>query len=245
MDQLAEKVIRAKTDEQVMTQLIEQNKTFIKNCIYQHTHRFVTETEDEWSEALIAFYEAVRAYEESKGPFFAFAQMVIGRRLTDWSRKDGRHAREISLAPESFDGEVDEETADNVTLELRSRLGRMSTEKHEGENPLLEEIEEMQQVLSLYGFSFFDLTECSPKAGKTRRYCAAAIRYLTEAPELLTKMRRSRSLPIKELSQRTGVPVKVLERHRKYIIASAEIIGGEYPLLADYLTFVKKGLDAP
>ena len=46
-----------------------------------------------------------------------------------------------------------------------------------------------------------------------------------------------------ELAKKAGVHKKILERHRKYIIAAAEILNGEYPLLAEYMNYIRKALD--
>jgi len=50
----------------------------------------------------------------------------------------------------------------------------------------------------------------------------------------------TRQLPIKILQKNTDLPRKLLERHRKYIIAAMLILSGEYPLLAEYLPFFRK-----
>jgi len=39
----------------------------------------------------------------------------------------------------------------------------------------------------------------------------------------------------------SGVPRKIIERHRKYIIAATEIVGGDYPHLSQYMSFIKRG----
>ena len=135
---------------------------------------------------------------------------------------------------ENSDPEPDE-VPDPLTLNVRSRLS-----EEPPENPLPDEIREVSAILIGYGFDFMDLTEVSPKAGKTRTACAKAIRYLLYNPLLMEGMRRTRTLPIKILEKNAEVPRKILERHRKYIIAAAEILGGDFPGLAAYLHFVKE-----
>ncbi len=39
------------------------------------------------------------------------------------------------------------------------------------------------------------------------------------------------------------LPRKIIERHRKYIIAGIEIISGNYPILSEYLKFVREELE--
>ena len=50
------------------------------------------------------------------------------------------------------------------------------------------------------------------------------------------------SAAVQELLALTRVQKKVLERHRRYIIAAAEILNGEYPLLREYMNYIRKAL---
>ena len=106
------------------------------------------------------------------------------------------------------------------------------------DNPLLDEIVAISEYLDIYGITFTELTECSPKAGKTKDSCASAIRYLKEHPVLISNMKATKQLPIKIISENAKVPRKILERHRKYIITAAEILSGDYPKLAEYLSHI-------
>jgi len=58
---------------------------------------------------------------------------------------------------------------------------------------------------------------------------------------LMAKMRLKRLLPIKELSEESGIVRKILDRHRRYIIAGAEIMDGDFPILASYLKYIREG----
>ena len=174
-----DRVIQAQNDETAMNQFIDENRKFIKACAYHAVKHFVNESDDEWSVALIAFHEAVQSYDESKGDFRAFAQMVIRRRLTDYIRSEARHSGEILMAPGSMDGDTeDEEEITALEWEVRKRSADLSMQKGGFASPrptVKDEIEAVQQILSRYGFSFFDLAECSPKAEKTKRSCAEAV----------------------------------------------------------------------
>lgn len=93
-----------------------------------------------------------------------------------------------------------------------------------GSTPVQDEIAAVQELLGHYGFSFWDLAECSPKAEKTKAACAKVVVELLKDPELFQKMRTSKSLPVKELLAMTKVQKKILERHRRYIIAAAAVL---------------------
>ena len=99
-------------------------------------------------------------------------------------------------------------------------------------------------VLSGYGFSLFDVADASPHTAKTKKACAMAVSEILKDRKMLDIMRKKHTLPMKELSKRSGISKKVLDRHRRYIIAAAEILNGEYPLMCEYLRFIKSEVQA-
>ncbi len=242
MNELEEKVLAAKTDEGIFNELVESNQPWILRVASETTHRYVTDSDDEWSVALMAFHEAVQSYEEDKGSFRGLAGMVIRRRIVDYIRSEGRHGDEMSVTPAAFEDGLDEEEAGGVNLQVQRRVAEEAADAPGEDTASLAraEIAEMQEILQLYGFSFFDLADASPKAEKTKKSCAQAVRTLIASVLLMAQMRLKRLLPIKELSEVSGVIRKILERHRKYIIASAEILDGDFPILAGYLAFIKR-----
>ena len=191
--------------------------------------------------ALIAFNEAIDYYELDQGEFFSFASLVIRRRLYDYFRSASRFSSEISMAPSAFSGDLEEDSPDMpLQIEIRKRETEISEQNDS--TPIKDEIEAVQKLLSRYGFSFFDLTDCSPKAGKTKTACAQAVAYLLQNEDLIRKMQETCMLPIKEILEHTKISRKILERHRKYIIAATEILNGDYPLLAEYMSYIRKAL---
>lgn len=237
-DGTEQKALAAKTDERQFEELVESHKAWMLRVASETAHRYVTDSDDEWSVALMAFAEAVRDYEADKGSFRGLAAMVIRRRLVDHLRSEGRHADELAVTPAAFEDALDEDEALGVELQVQRSMAR---EADDTASRAREEIAELQGVLQGYGFSFFDLADASPKAEKTKKSCAQAVRTLLAAALLMAQMRLKRLLPIKELSEASGVVRKILERHRKYIIASAEILDGDFPILAGYLAFIKRG----
>jgi RNA polymerase sigma factor len=59
-------------------------------------------------------------------------------------------------------------------------------------------------------------------------------------PVLLSELMNSKQLPLKIIENNLKIPRKILERHRKYIIAAIEILYGEYPYLAEYLHYIRE-----
>ena len=243
MDDLREKALAAKTDEQAFNELVESHRQWILRVASEAARHYVTDSDDEWSIALMAFHEAVQSYDEGKGCFRALASVVIKRRILDYLRSEGRHNAEIVVMPGAFDGEMAEDEASGVNLSVQKKVAEdsLSGSAEDRASRAREEIEEMQGILKAYGFSFFDLAECSPKAEKTKKSCGQAVRTLIASVVLMALMRLKHLLPIKELSAESGVIRKILERHRKYIIAAAEILDGDFPILASYMEFIRRG----
>ena len=241
MKELEQKVLAARTDEIQFNELVESHKSWMLRVASETAHRYITDSDDEWSVALMAFSEAVHSYEEDKGSFRGFAAMVIRRRIVDHLRVEGRHAEELSVSPAAFDGALDEDEAGGVDLQVQKRMAENAADApgDDTASRAREEIAEMQTILREYGFSFFDLADSSPKAEKTKKSCAQAVRTLIASVLLMAQMRLKRLLPVKELSEASGVMRKILERHRRYIIAAAEILDGDFPILSGYLSFIR------
>ena len=230
--------LRASKDERAREQLIREHEQTILRTASAVSRRYIGKSDDEWSVALCAFSHAIDLYDETKGDFLPFAQMLIRRELVDAYRADARHAAELNVAPQVLDGSAEpEEDEESVYL----AVVRDSVEA--ADRSLHDEIVAANAMLMEYGFRFFDLTECSPRQEKTRQECAAAVRGLLKDPPLLVSLlRQNRKLPASELHRLSGISRKTLDRYRKYIIMAALILSDDYPQLADYLKFVKEGV---
>ncbi len=213
--------------------LLHEYKPFILKTASFVLKRYVSDSDDAWSIALIAFWEAVDHYDPGKGDFQKYAQMVIKRRLIDYQRRQHRFQREIDVSPEAFTGETDQ---DGDTLSRRLVLKSSASLPDES---LKDELFDASRVLAAYGFQFIDLADCCPKSEKTRNACAQAAACMLKTPELIRKMRHTHRLPVAALSIRTHLNLKLLNRHRRYIVAVVEILCGDYPGLAAYLDFVR------
>lgn len=205
-------VVQAKDDPKALEDFIRSQEGFIIKAASRTSKHYVTKSDDEWSIALSAFAEAVEKYELGKGSFMAFAELLIRRRLIDWFRINGRNNEEIHV--EDIENEPD---TSRETEELKL------------------EILALECVLKEYGISFMDLTDASPKAQKTKDACRKAINWIITNPMIINQMKESGQLPIKIIENNSGVPRKILERHRKYIIAVVEILTGDYPWLNEYV----------
>jgi len=223
-----ERAIRAAADESVLEEFIAEEMAFILACAGKACQHHIEENSDEALTALEAFVESVGSYSYEKGSFLSFAELVIRRRLIDEIRRSKKHAAVIPMDPADLVGEQDNmQTGDFRDAEdIRDRIKA--------------EIESLGKTLNRYGFALFDLAEASPKAAKTKDACRSAVVFVIKTPMLLQALRSSGMLPIKIIEKNTGLPRKVLERHRKYIIAAVEILDGDYPCLSEYMSYIKR-----
>lgn len=226
--------MEAAQNENKLNILIKHHEKIILYTASKHTGRFISKSDDEWSIALGAFVQAVKDYDLEKGSFLSFAKLIIQRRLIDYIRKKNKYRQEIHVNPVLFDSDTDEEE-DPIRYAIRKKT--LESQKQEN---LAYEIKGVNELLKEYGFTFFDLIKCSPKAKKTKTACGKVIIYCIKEPGIIKELKNSKLLPIKILEKNTKVPRKLIERHRKYIIAAIEILSGEYPELAEYLRYVKE-----
>lgn len=233
MRNIDENVLKAQQDNQYLEEFIKEYEVFILHTAHKGAGQYITKRDDQWSVALSAFHEAVKSYRFDKGAFLSFAETVIKRRLYDYSRKESRHDCEVLI--DSYTLENDQEVEDTS---IKFEVMKKTADNQESDAKL--EIQMISETLKEYGITFLELTDSSPKAGKTKLVCGSAVMYLAQNPLLLTEMRRTKTLPLKIIEKNKNLPRKVLERHRKYIIAGAEIISGDYPILSEYLRFMRE-----
>lgn len=225
----------ATSDERKREELIRGHEQTILRTASSACHRYVNKSDDEWSIALCAFSKAVDVYTAEKGDFLPFAQMLIKRDLIDYYRSQKNTLREVIVAPHVLEGGGEpEEDPSGVYLAV------VKNSQEASDRSLRDEILAANELLSDYGFRFFDLTECSPQQDKTRKECAVAIRFMLTDSTLFAALEKTRKLPIKALAVASGVSRKTLDRYRKYIIMAVLILDGDYPQLAEYLKFVKE-----
>jgi len=229
------RIIAAKYDDTLLGELIAENKRFILKSASAASGSYIERTNDIWSVALIAFMQSVREYDEEKGEFYSFSALVIKRRIIEYFRKQNKYQSEKLYPGDAFEMEYSEDEARTSLPECAREQLSVNEDR-----ALKYEIEALSEVLRGFGFDFFDLAEAVPKADKTKKACAKAVNAMLSEPALLLVMKEKNYLPIKVLQEKSKVPRKLLERHRKYIITASIIICDDYPHLAEYLHFIGK-----
>lgn len=230
--------LRAAEDQRAKEAFIERNRHFILRCVQRINHRPLAESDDEWSVGLLAFSEAIDHYHPERGNFSTYAYMVISRRLTDHHRRTQRASAELKVSPHVFTADVDESEA-GMAYAVHAAM-QPARER----DTLREELLDAGALLGRYGISFLDLTSVSPQTEKTRRACVLASACVLRDAKMQEVLRRKHTLPMRILKERTGLSAKLLDRHRKYIIAIVVLMEGDYPCLQEYLHAVREELRA-
>lgn len=193
--------------------------------------RSLDRTDEEYSIALLAINEAIDAFNITKGASFqTFAETVIQRRLIDLMRKKARY-REVPrsfLATNTNGEEYEDIPAEVNAAEQRHRDALLSEERRL-------EIESLSVELSQFGLSFADLPSQTPKHADARANAIGLAAALVADGVLWEDCLRKKLLPVATLCERKMLSRKTVERHRKYIIAVALVLGGDYPMLRHYV----------
>lgn len=225
---LNQRVLRIQNKQEEMEPLIREYKPFILATARKCSSKsYITEQDDEYSVALLAFAEAIRGYRQDKGSFLSFAKRIIQMRCIDYYRKSKREEEGLaSLDSAGDDGR------ENSLIDIQSM--KHYAEAETARNRALE-IEQFKQELAKWNISFSDLVQASPKHVKTRLVCRRIIGYLLGHEEKLRWIFQKQMLPLADMEKDLLIPRKQLERFRKYIIAVLIIKTGDYPFLQEYV----------
>ncbi len=214
---------------QLRNEIIDKYRPFIAKSVSSVCKRYINESDDEFSIGLIAFNEAIDKYSTDKGSsLISFADLIIKRRVIDFIRKESKH-NTVSLSNYSNNEE------ENVPNQIEATLSIEDYTKQLEQAQRKEEILYYQTVLAQFDLTISDLIECSPKHADARENCIKIAEILVNNKELKVHLFQKKMLPIKHLERLVKVSRKTIERNRKYIIAIAIILSGDYLYLNEYL----------
>ncbi len=223
--ELIDRVQKAKNDKELFESLLNDYRPFIASSASRITGKFIDEHDDEMSIAIIAFSEAVERYQPELGNFIAFVNQVIRSRILDDIRRKKQLLQTTDL--DEVEGWQSSKAGDQV--------------KRGGfDDPVKLEMDSLNETLEAYGIDLMDLAERSPRHRSTKLNCAAVVRCILEHPAILDELKRSKQMPARSIEKCIAVPVKFIERNRKYIVCLVEILSGEYVYLTEYIRFVKE-----
>ena len=228
------RAIEAAANPDIKERFLSEEKAHILRLAAVILKHRITDSDDEWSIALIATSDALDNYTMEKGDFWAYAAVVVRNRLYDYLRKQKRIGdHETGVAPEAFTGDIGEDSETNAAA---LSVAAMSSDTVV-DSDLKQELIALNDELSTYGVSYSDLAECSPKSEKTRRDCGLAVAAIFLPPPLIDMIRQKKRLPLSDIEKRSKVKRKLLDRHRKHIIAAAIVFSEDYPILREYFPY--------
>ncbi len=220
-------------DSEARDQLIRRYTPFILRVLAQKSGRYFRVGEDdEVSIGLMAFDEAINAFDISKGAnFLTFAETTIKRRLIDHYRRESRFTKVIPISALEADADGNQDAVTLVTA-------RQSVAEFRAKGEALDKKDEIlayAKVLLDYGITFQELVNISPKHDDARRRAVEAAYLVAESENLRNYLLTKKELPLKLLTDLVDVSRKTLERQRKYIIAVTLVLVFEFTHLKGYV----------
>lgn len=227
---IAAQVQAAKTDPEAADGFIRQYMGFIRSETVKFIHTAPENGhEDELSIALLAFYEAILAYEKSRGAFLPYAARAIRNRLIDHYRVEKRRGNVISLHMPLDTEDDGAELLDTIPDTVDH------AEEYEVRTASQQEIQEFSEKLSGFGLTFSDVADNCPRQERTFAACRRVLDFARSRPELLKRVEDTSKLPMNELALGSGVDKKTLERHRKYLVAILLAFTNGYEIIRGHL----------
>lgn len=186
--------------------LIQDYMPFIIKTISAVTHRYVSiENDETFSIGLNAFYEASCKYDEAKGEFLPYAQLVIKSRLLTYLKN--QHKAYLS---ESLD--------DTSATHIQALVANLTTTPTEDASVLADEIHILNHLLADFKFDLSALTLEAPKHEKTRTQAIHISEKVSQDPPLVSWLYLKKRLPITQIALKYQVTQKVLKGSKKFII---------------------------
>ncbi|MGI6485594.1 MAG: RNA polymerase sigma-I factor [Thermoanaerobacterales bacterium] len=227
-ENLNDRVMNIKNDTNNIEKMIEEYKPFIASVVQRHIGKFVEYgVDDELSIGLMAFHEAIKKYDISKGNFLTFARIIIKNRIIDYYRKEHQNKCVVTYIEQLKQNEEDSDPCPEASIkeykeQELSKLRRF-------------ELGEIKKELTKWGISFHDVAKSSPKHASTKKAYLNVIHFIISSPEILSIMKKKKYLPVEKITKTTKIPRKTVERGRKYIIAAVLIMTGDYNHIKDYI----------
>ena len=231
------RAVEAKGDPAKKDSFLAEEQVHILKLTSVILKKGITMSDDEYSVALIAASEAIDTYDPAKNSdFWSYAALVIRNRLADLYRRESR-SLEFAVSPHAFEGNAEADDPEfSISVEIKEKI----TVKSLGVNTALaDEMKALEQELKEFGISYADLVSCSPKSKKTKAGCAEVLKLIFLPPPLVEAVKRTKKLPVTEIQKKGKADRKLMERHRKYLIAATVILAGDYPKLSEYLKDIK------
>ena len=207
-ENIEQRVLEAKSNQDELNSLIEEYIPFIRKTAVKV---IPSSAYDSYSTtAMSAFAEAIEKFRNTEGKFLGFASLVITNRVKDQIRKE--------FKPDEFPSDK---------IEIEASFEEKTDRKLE--------VDVFRGELTNYGIFLDDLLKNSPKHKGSRLKANKAAKALADSDFLFNVLVETKKLPLKRLSEVSGITEKLIEQKRKYIIARALIRQNKYSYLREYV----------
>lgn len=213
-------------DVLLRNKFIDDYKPFILKCVYKLVGKKDNLTQsDEYSIALMAFNEALDAYDSDKNiKFISFSKEIIRRRIIDYIRSTKKSNMTI---PFSYFTENDNNFEEEYLYDVSSDYCSYYDTK--------EEIKNLEHEMNKYKMTIEELINSSPKHRDTRVLCLNIAKIIAEDEALFKKFEEKKTLPYNELQKHVNLCRRTLEKNRKFIIAMVLILKSDLDVLKKYI----------
>lgn len=230
--QIVGEVMLAKQSSKAADDMVRRYLPFIKSEVKRFSVANDRDYDDYLSIAMFGFHEAVMAYSNTKGAFLPFASVVIKNRLIDYKRRESRHEAILST-----DQETDSD--DSRTILDKLDVGTDNVAEYHSTEQTRIEIAEFAEALSTFDLELSDIMDNCPKQQRTLNACHAILDYAKKNRGLIDLMLATCRPPITQLSEGTGVSKKLIERHRKYLVAILLAYTNGFEIIRGHLNQMK------
>lgn len=220
-DTLEKRVLSAKCSREELEALLTEYRPFVLSAVLSV---YPAGGDDALQTGFIAFAQAVNIYSEEKGAFLSLARTIIKRRVVDLIRKETSVKEDAIL-----DRAQDEE--EGMVQTASALVHRINSENEERR----EEIAAFAAELKKWSISVNQLSKASPKHETTKNACKTVIYEMISNEKLLETFKNEKRLPVIELTRKTGIKRKLIEDHRRYIVAAIIIHTGDFPYMQEYV----------
>jgi RNA polymerase sigma factor len=203
-------------NDEKRNQFIVDHQSFILSRLQFFLKRKVDHSHELYTEAMIAFNEAIEKYDMTLGTsFYSFAETHMRFRLLDYLKREKKH-HHTPLELETEDGQ----TYSPAELEKVKEQYERELEKERRDQAFQIFIAKLR----IYGIEPHILSVNSPKHTDTKEMLQKIIEKTSENEDFLSYLKHKQKLPIRKIAALTGIPKKTIENHRRYIIAHLLIL---------------------
>lgn len=224
--ELSERVLKAQTDAAEMDHLVADYLPFIKKEASKY-NGYGLEYDDKLSLGMLVFVNCVRQYQPARGNFVSFVSVCVRNRLLDVAAKQNSMAALVQSPMGSEEDVENAAYADEASLWAYSLTLEQQT--------LAEEIDALSQSLKQFDITFDVLSKNSPRQKRSRGLCMQLAQAVVRNEMMRHSLFANRRLPQAKLAEQFEISEKTVEKYRRYIVALAVILEGDYPAVKTFL----------